>query len=287
MTRRGRFPAHGWMGLALIAVFWPLNWFLEGMRSHWCFFPLWLGYCLAVDGISVYRRGSSLLTRNRWIYVSLFVISVPLWWVFEVINFRTQNWRYVGRELVGVVEYPLLASLSFSTVVPAVLGTAEMLAGFDFMQRFRRGPALRPGRHTGLFFFAVGLVMFSLMMAWPRYFFPFVWLSLYFLVEPVNLWMRNRSLLEWTREGDWRPLASLWMGVLVCGFFWEMWNFLSYPKWVYTIPGFDSWRLFEMPLPGYLGYLPFSLELFAVVHLVLGLVGQGRSDYVSSGLMRG
>jgi hypothetical protein len=42
MTRR-RWPGHGWLGLVLIALFWPINWGLEGMRAHWGFFPLMLG----------------------------------------------------------------------------------------------------------------------------------------------------------------------------------------------------------------------------------------------------
>jgi hypothetical protein len=35
-----------------------------------------------------------------------------------------------------------------------------------------------------------------------------------------------------------------------------------------------------MPLLGYGGYLPFALELFAMYHLILGLVGQKKTDYV-------
>ena len=26
-----RFPVHGWMGLGLVALFWPLNWLLDGI----------------------------------------------------------------------------------------------------------------------------------------------------------------------------------------------------------------------------------------------------------------
>ena len=33
----------------------------------------------------------------------------------------------------------------------------------------------------------------------------------------------------------------------------------------------QTFNIFEMPLLGYLGYLPFSLELFALYHLVLGI----------------
>jgi hypothetical protein len=64
------------------------------------------------------------------------------------------------------------------------------------------------------------------------------------------------------------------------GFFWEMWNFFSWPKWVYRIPYADVFHLFEMPLGGYLGYIPFSLELFAFYHWVSGFLHRDntRSD---------
>jgi hypothetical protein len=51
-----------------------------------------------------------------------------------------------------------------------------------------------------------------------------------------------------------------------------MWNMYAYPKWIYTVPFIDFWYVFEMPLLGYLGYLPFSLELFAMYHLIMGLL---------------
>ena len=36
-----------------------------------------------------------------------------------------------------------------------------------------------------------------------------------------------------------------------------------------------------MPLLGYGGYLPFALELFAMYHLIVGLAGQKKTDYVT------
>ena len=61
---------------------------------------------------------------------------------------------------------------------------------------------------------------------------------------------------------------------MVCGFFWEMWNYWAAPKWVYHVPFVDFWHVFEMPLLGYLGYLPFALELYAMYHFFLGLAGK-------------
>lgn len=281
---RRRFPVRGWLGLVLIAVFWPINWALTGPRTYWAFFPLWLGFCLGIDAINFHRRGTSLWTRSPRLYLALFVISIPLWWTFEAINRRTGNWIYVGGELFGGLEYAFWASLSFSTVAPAVLGCAELIAGLAFMDRFRRGPSFAPHTRRVRVVFLSGVVTLALIMAWPDYFFPFVWLSLFFVLEPVNIWLGHRSLMEPTGRGDWRPIVALCLGVLICGFFWEMWNFYSYPKWIYRVPWFGFWHVFEMPFLGYLGYLPFSLEVFAMVHLALGLAGKQDTDYVVLGL---
>src|SRR5262245_58348128 len=92
---RPRFPVHGWIGLALLAVVWPLNWSLEGNRTHLLFAPLWLGYILTVDACVVRRAGSSILTRSPALFVQLFLLSAPGWWLFELINARLENWEYV------------------------------------------------------------------------------------------------------------------------------------------------------------------------------------------------
>src|SRR5882762_7676295 len=73
----------GWLGLVLIAICWPLNWTLPGMRTAYLFFPLWLGYILVVDALVQARTGSSLWTRSRRDFVLHFVASSPVWWIFE------------------------------------------------------------------------------------------------------------------------------------------------------------------------------------------------------------
>lgn len=273
-------PLHGWLGLALVALSWPMDWLLPGMRTNWLFFPLWLGYTLTVDGLVLKRRASSPWTRHRLAFLGLFAASVLAWWLFEAINQRTQNWVYLSEPL-GTVEYALLASLSFSTVIPAVFCTAELAASFGWIRRLPRGPRLPGSRAVTLAFFAGGWVMLALLLAWPRIFFPFVWLSLYFILEPVNVWLGNRSLFDSTARRDWRPVVALWVAGLICGFFWEMWNSHSYPKWTYNVPGVGHPRLFEMPLLGYGGYLPFTMELYALYHFLGRLVGwRGAQSYL-------
>ncbi len=274
------FAPHGMVGIGLIVIFWILNWSLEGPRSLWAFFPLWLGYCLTVDALVLHRTGDSLITRSRRRYVGLFLVSAPAWWLFELLNTRLQNWRYLGSEELAPITFTLWSTLSFTTVIPAVFGTAELAGSFAFVKRLGKGPVIRPQGATPLLFFIAGWVMLALMLAWPRLFFPFVWLSVYFILEPVNVWLGHRSLADWTKDGDWRPIVALWVGVLITAFFWELWNYYSFPKWVYSIPWGGGLKIFEMPLLGYGGYLPFSLELYAVYHLITGLLGNKRADYV-------
>lgn len=274
-----KFPWYGWLGMILILLFWYLNWFLTGLRTHWGFFPLWLGFCLTIDAVVYVRKGTSLIKRSVAKYVLLFLISIPVWWLFELFNSITKNWFYDGKEYFTDLEFFLLASLSFSTVIPAVFETSELAGTFRLIRNIKKGPRIKPIPLVLALFIILGLITLALEILFPAVFYPFIWLTVYFLIEPVNCKMRFRNLLTYTKERDWRPVMALWAGCLACGAFWEMWNFYSYPKWFYQLPGIESLHIFEMPLPGYLGYLSFSLELFAVYHLITGLFGD-RSDYI-------
>ncbi len=275
-----RWPARGWVGLALVTAFWAVNWGLPGLRTHWAFFPLWLGFCLTIDALVYRRKGSSLLVRNARAYAWLFAISAPAWWLFEILNWRSQNWRYEGAQYFPGWLFVVLATLSFSTVMPAVFGAAELASTAAWLQRLAdriRWPRVAPTRGTLIGFFVAGWLALALLLAWPRYFFGLLWVALYLIIEPINVWLGGRTILSYTARRDWRPVLALWAGVWLCAFFWEFWNFFSYPKWVYSVPFVGFLHVFEMPLLGYLGYLPFSLELFALYHLVERLLWRRRA----------
>jgi hypothetical protein len=268
--RRNRrcWSARGWAGLILVAVCWPLNWTLPGVRTSYLFFPLWLGYVLVVDALVRVRTGSSIWTRSRKDFVLLFVISAPVWWLFELINLRTGNWEYLGSELFGPVPFDLLSTISFSTVIPAVFETAELMGSFAWMRRFASGPRVPTTRRLFVGLFLVGVAMLSALLVWPKVFYPFTWISLVLIVEPINYWTGRRYFLKELRVGDWRTVISLALGALMCGLFWEMWNYYSFPKWIYHIPGLALLHIFEMPLLGYGGYVPFALELYALTNFL-------------------
>lgn len=267
-VRARSIPPRGWIGLLLVAIFWPLNWMLPGLRTAYLFFPLWLGYVLIVDTLVEHRTASSMWLRSRKNFVLLFFFSAPAWWLFEFMNKRLGNWQYLGGEHFSNFEYFVLSSVSFSTVMPAVFETAELVRAFRWMDRRANGVRVPNTNAVHTTLFLTGLAMLISMLAWPKYFYPFAWSSLVFILEPINRWLGRPHILEDLQRGDWRKVMALGAGALICGFFWEMWNYYSFPKWIYHTPGVEFLHIFEMPLLGYGGYIPFALELHELQNLI-------------------
>ena len=276
----GQRPAWLWLGLGLIAVAWPMAWVGPRPLSEHTFFPLWLGYILTVDGLTMWRAGGSLLARDRRRFALLFVFSVPLWWLFEFANEYLGNWRYVMPRVYGPVAYGLLASLAFSTVMPALFVTAELWRTVPLFARPRRWIRIAPSRTGLLLIAALGLATFVASLAVPRQAFPLVWLGVFFLLDPLNALLGGKSLAEEVAARRWDTVLVLFAAGLTCGFFWEMWNSGSMPKWVYTVPYVERPKLFEMPWLGYGGYLPFALEVYAFYHALHWLLFRRRDGYL-------
>jgi len=273
-------PLRLWAGLALAIVSWWVAWFGPAPYSEYTFFPLWSGYILAVDGLTMRRAGTSLFARDRRRFVSLFVFSIPLWWLFEFANRYLDNWRYLVPRPYHPVKYALLASLAFSTVMPAIFVTAEVLRTFAPFAPERRWFRIDPGPPGLIALALVGLVTFLLSLAFSRYLFPLVWIGLFLALDPINELLGNPSITAQVREGRWDTVLVLFAAGLICGWFWELWNVFSMPKWVYHVPLVGWPKLFEMPILGYGGYLPFALEVFAVWSLLSGAtIGHDR-DWV-------
>jgi len=269
--QRYLLPYRGLLGLLLIAIAWPLS----QQISQNLFFPLWLGFILLVDGLVLRRTGTSLVVRSPKIMVVMFIVASPYWWAFEGINEITQNWVYVtpteedSGGLVGVIQ----ASLSYSTVVPAVFEVSELIGSFGFIKRFARLPSLVLSRPQIILAGVFGLGSLVTMLIWPTYLFPMTWLCLFFIFDPINNLTGRPSIIAQVKNGDYRTIVAFALGALVCGFFWEMWNRDASVSWEYNIGYLDFARIFQMPLLGYGGYLPFGLETYAVFHFVAGLLG--------------
>ena len=279
-SRTGRVSPHLLIGIVLVAIAWPLSWAGPDPYSRYTFFPLWLGYILVVDGLTAYRSGTSLLMRNGVRFALLFAYSIPLWWLFEYANEFLQNWHYLGASQYSPVAYAALASLAFSTVMPAMFVTAELYRTFRPFSGTPRWISIAPSRGGLLAIAASGLALFVGSLAFPDVLFPFVWIGLFLLLDIINAMTGGKSLVEQVAQGQWHTVLVLFAAGLTCGFFWEMWNIYSMPKWVYEVPLVSEPKLFEMPLLGYGGYLPFALEVYAAYHLLHTLLFRRRDTYL-------
>jgi len=261
---RNGFPWWGWAGLALNGVSWFVAWtrfdFLAFIQPH-TFFPLWFSYILVINALRFRRDGTCMLTRRPLYFCLLFPASAVFWWFFEFLNRFVQNWYYLG-DAYGPLEYVGLASLSFSTVLPAVLGTRDWLLGARWI---REGfvfesvalPHLKKGAFVLFLFSAFGLFGIGI---WPNLLFPMLWVSPLLIFLSLQVLTGDESILSFLFQGDFRPIVSAALAALICGVFWEMWNFYSLAKWVYRVPFVHRFEIFEMPILGYAGYLPFGLE---------------------------
>jgi hypothetical protein len=270
-----RFPWWGWAGLAAGAASWTLAW----SRFEWfaplqpfTFSPLWFAYILVVNALTLRRTGVCMLTTRPRLLLALFACSAAFWWYFEYLNRFVQNWRYVGIADLPAWKYFLFATLPFSTVLPAVLGTYELLASFPRLgRRWNEFAPWRPGRRAralpALVLAAAAATLAGIGVR-PDLLFPLVWISPLAVITALQALAGRPTIFAPLAQGRWRHIGLLALAALICGFFWEMWNWHSLAKWVYQVPYVQKFHLFEMPILGYAGYLPFGLECAVIAQWV-------------------
>lgn len=271
-----RFPLWGWVALAWTLAWWGLAWTRWGWFAPlqaYTFFPLWLGFIVTVNAATERRTGSCLMRRAPGPWLGLFAASAACWWAFEWLNRFVRNWHYLNVENVGALEYFLHATACFSTVLPAVAAVAEWLASHRrWEETMSHGPAWMwlARRGTAVALAVFGCASLAATGAQPDWFYPALWVSPLALQLAAPMPADRPDLVREMAHGDWCRAGSWAIAALVCGFFWELWNWQSLAKWIYTVPGVDRWHLFEMPALGYAGYLPFGLECLLVAEWIIG-----------------
>jgi hypothetical protein len=254
-------------GVFALAV-WGLRRDVEPFAT-WFFSFAWWSYILLADAAVFARQGKSLLMNRLSELPKLALASVTCWLIFELINFSLGNWHYQGVPQSTFWRW-LGYAVAFATVLPGIFQTRDLLAAFGVWACVR-SPAREPGTAWMPPATIAGLVMLLLPFLWPRYFFPLPWVAFIFLLDPFCYLGGGRSLwADWCR-GDRREVYLLLLAGLICGFFWESWNYWAKAKWIYTLPFFNVGRIFEMPVLGYLGFPPFAVEC-AVMYNFLTLL---------------
>jgi hypothetical protein len=271
------FPWWGYAGFLLAALSWLMAW----TRFQWfasvqpyTFFPMWLGFIISVNSLTWTRTGRCLLVSRTRFFLALFPLSSFFWWFFEYLNRFVQNWHYLGVEDFSTGQYVLHASLCFSTVLPAVMSTEELLASFPRLTgplQNRRKITLHRPKTWGWLLLLLTVPSLGAISIYPNYLFPILWVAPFLIITGIQLLYSEPTLFRNLQKGDWRLVWLPALAALFCGFFWELWNIYSLAHWEYSVPFVQRFHLFEMPILGYAGYLPFGLECM-VVSLMFGRV---------------
>lgn len=241
----------------------------------------WTGYLVILCGIL------GLLDRSFWPggfrhrLLLCWLWSVPAWCYFDWINFYFMRNRATGLhawEYQGLPGNPwnrwIGYLLSFGAIAPAMFLTAEiwMRAGLKKVQTAgvripRAVPALSV--FVGAVFFIAPFIEKSPIAN------LMIWVSLIFLLDPINLRLGRPSILGDWIAGRWGRTLALMAGGLTCGLLWEFWNYWALAKWTYHLPFLGWWqhvRYFEMPVPGLSGFLGFGVEVWVMWQFTLLLL---------------
>lgn len=263
---------YGWAGIILLAVAeYGLLRKIEPFVS-WFYCFAWWSYILIADNLLWKLKGTSLFTQRRSELAGLFSLSIFVWLVFEGYNLVIRNWNYSGVPQPVWVRWPGYA-LAFATVLPGIFITSDLIQCLFGSKDASPASGAEPlaGRLSSKpsrAYLAAGVALSLAPLIWPRFFFPAVWIGPIFLLDPLLERAGLRSLSLVTASGDRTRLFSLFAGGFVCGILWEFWNYRAAARWIYSVPYFQSWKIFEMPLLGFLGFPPFALECWILYHLL-------------------
>jgi len=236
--------------------------------ASWLYLFGWWPYILMLEGLLFLWQGEFRLLSRPYEFLRLSCWSVTFWLVFEAFNLVLRNWRYAGMLPQWWLRWPGYA-LAFATVLPGILLTARVLAAWGAW----KGAGGRPRNWTNWqpLFLLLGAACIILPLTLPRYAFPLVWLVFIFLLDPICDLLAGNSLTRRWLKGERQEIFCILAAGLICGLWWEMWNYPAAAKWVYALPVLNFGRIFEMPVLGYLGFLPFALEVAVMYNFFMAL----------------
>lgn len=276
---RGRFPWWGYLGLVILVVSWVVAWsrfpcFTPYQQALLSYFPVWTGYIVVMNALVAWRTGHCPLLDRPLLYLATFPASSLFWWFFEYLNRFVWNWYYRGIDGFTPFQYTFYASICFASVLPAVYATAEFLGTFAFFDdRHYDGMAWRPDVRSRTSQVVLGLLSalgLAGIVFCPDCTYPLLWISPLMVFVLVQVVLKEPCILDCLRQGSWGRVFRFEIAALCCGLCWETWNYYALAKWVYAVPWVHAFQVWEMPLIGFAGYLPFGVECAAVTYWIYG-----------------
>ncbi|OGI15656.1 hypothetical protein A3K63_04460 [Candidatus Micrarchaeota archaeon RBG_16_49_10] len=272
-------PKHGIFGLLIILV----TQIFVLLRVPFFFdyyFPLiWLGYIFLVDGLVHLFKGRSLLAEKSE-FIRLFLYSTAFWAFFELVINLVYNFHPTTTYGFSGVKYMLLSALTFSTVLPAIFETTDLINALRILGKPKsRVEPLKLNRGFLYLLFLIGFLIFLTPIFKGFLIFPVMWFAFLLIFDSINYMNKEPSILQSMTEGESDIPMTLMLAGAIVALFWEFWNYWAYIKWSFMAPFFDYYRLFEVQLYWFAFLLLFPLQLFAMYHFSRFAVKRTRQAF--------
>jgi len=233
----------------------------------------WAAYLLVLDGLleRLSRTASasiSSIRRRPNRFVTAWLSSVPLWCYFDWVNFLYMGaWRYHGlpEQYWQRVGGYLLA---FAAISPGMFLAAQLYQHLGLRKLRLRGLPIGRGGRLLVLLAGAGFTAYPFWARDPVANLT-IWLGLMCLLDPINHQLGAPSVIGDWRAGRYGRTVSLMAAGLTCGVLWEFWNYWALAKWTYNLSflgHLERFRLFEMPLLGFLGFLPFAVSCWVALN---------------------
>ena len=244
----------------------------------WCFFD-WLNFYY-LDAWRYHHLPPGFARRLAGYFLAFAAISPGMFLAAELYQrLGVRRLRHASKAaawfaVIGVpavIALITLALLTSSDEPRMILGSALLLLGPALAALVRNRTLLVTAFAVG-----VGFTAWALLVRDPIGCMT-LWVGLIYLLDPINAKLGAPSLLRDWQAGRWGRTTALCAGGATCGLLWELWNYWAIAKWTYHLP-FMGWmeevRYFEMPWPGFAGFLPFACECWVMLNTVVALLSR-------------
>lgn len=289
---QGHLPFWFWIGLVmwlgtlfvLVGKFSEPRWLI-----NWADLPLFWGLTFVLDGIVNYRTGESIMSTHPKEIVGIGIASISGWMLFEYLNFFVEsNWIYPEGVRIPSTEFLLYAVLGSSGLMPLCFQMYSLLNSIEgFKERYMHGLVVKFSNTVKIIILLLGIGGMFATGYYPDNLFFLLWLGplaiLTVVIQELGIWTPFRPIKE---KGNWSPVLVFALTYLIVGVILECQNYFSAihingqfessfnPSfWEYSLPYVNVYHVFEMPLLGYLGYLPFSIYCWIWWIIIAYLMG--------------
>ncbi|MBI9069228.1 MAG: hypothetical protein JEZ09_18165 [Salinivirgaceae bacterium] len=278
-VKKEKLPLWFWIGMLLFVTTALIMWGKFSQPKiiiNFSVIPLFWGFSFIIDGL-VYRRnsGNSIISNMPRTIIGIGIASISGWLIFEYLNFFVNdNWYYPMADLVTTSEFYVYALVGSTGLMPMAFEMYSLLNTFKGLQHrysFGRKITLPRKLQYAILLFTLGITF--IIGYFPNQMFFIIWLApliiFSILLDILGLWTPFKPIAQ---KGDWTPLALICLAEFIMGFLCEFWNYLSAfhnpllthnpDYWVYSIPYVNILHVFEMPMLGLFGYIPFGAYIW-------------------------